>query len=255
MRSCGRRGHIRATLDRPRRRHRAGQLHGDRGSGSRPRAGSRSRSTSRLPASRRSTRSRPARPARSPVIDAKRARGLRARGRERRSGGARDRAGNDLRRRRRHSLPRRLRAGWGRGAARRRRAPPAAGALPCRAGDATSARPSSSSRSTCRAPRRRRGRCAMTRRAAQAGAARPDAIERIERESYPTPWSRSMFAGELAKPSSLSLGAFDRDDRRPRRLPDHLALRRRVARDERRRRPPTTAAAGSRARCSSGSSR
>ena len=34
-------------------------------------------------------------------------------------------------------------------------------------------------------------------------------IERIERESYPTPWSRSMFAGELAKPSSLSLGAFD----------------------------------------------
>jgi ribosomal-protein-alanine N-acetyltransferase len=38
-----------------------------------------------------------------------------------------------------------------------------------------------------------------------------DAIERIERESYPTPWSRSMFAGELAKPSSASLGAFDDD--------------------------------------------
>ena len=36
-----------------------------------------------------------------------------------------------------------------------------------------------------------------------------NAIERIERESYPTPWSRSMFAGELAKPSSISLGAFD----------------------------------------------
>ena len=35
------------------------------------------------------------------------------------------------------------------------------------------------------------------------------AIEEIERRSYPTPWSRSMFAGELAKPSSLSLGAFD----------------------------------------------
>jgi ribosomal-protein-alanine N-acetyltransferase len=35
------------------------------------------------------------------------------------------------------------------------------------------------------------------------------AIEKIERESYPTPWSRSMFAGELAKPSSISLGAFD----------------------------------------------
>ena len=37
------------------------------------------------------------------------------------------------------------------------------------------------------------------------------AIEEIERASYPTPWSRSMFAGELAKPSSLSLGAFDPD--------------------------------------------
>ncbi len=36
-----------------------------------------------------------------------------------------------------------------------------------------------------------------------------NAIEEIERASYPTPWSRSMFAGELAKPSSLSLGAFD----------------------------------------------
>ena len=38
-----------------------------------------------------------------------------------------------------------------------------------------------------------------------------DAIERIERASYPTPWSRSMFATELAKPSSLSRGAFDRE--------------------------------------------
>ncbi len=36
-----------------------------------------------------------------------------------------------------------------------------------------------------------------------------DAIELIERTAYPTPWSRSMFAGELAKPSSISLGAFD----------------------------------------------
>ena len=34
------------------------------------------------------------------------------------------------------------------------------------------------------------------------------AIETIERRSYPTPWSRSMFAGELAKPSSICLGAF-----------------------------------------------
>ena len=36
-------------------------------------------------------------------------------------------------------------------------------------------------------------------------------IERIERYAYATPWSRSMFAGELAKPSSISLGAFDEE--------------------------------------------
>jgi [ribosomal protein S18]-alanine N-acetyltransferase len=35
------------------------------------------------------------------------------------------------------------------------------------------------------------------------------AIEEIERASYPTPWSRSMFAGELAKPASICLGAVD----------------------------------------------
>ena len=38
------------------------------------------------------------------------------------------------------------------------------------------------------------------------------AIERIERGSYPTPWSRSMFAGELAKPSSVCIGAYDTDE-------------------------------------------
>ena len=37
------------------------------------------------------------------------------------------------------------------------------------------------------------------------------AIEEIERRSYATPWSRSMFAGELAKPTSICLGAFDGD--------------------------------------------
>ena len=34
-----------------------------------------------------------------------------------------------------------------------------------------------------------------------------DAIEKIERASYPTPWSRSMFASELAKQSSSSIAA------------------------------------------------
>jgi ribosomal-protein-alanine N-acetyltransferase len=38
-----------------------------------------------------------------------------------------------------------------------------------------------------------------------------DAIEKIERASYPTPWSRSMFASELAKQSSLSLAAIAPD--------------------------------------------
>jgi [ribosomal protein S18]-alanine N-acetyltransferase len=38
------------------------------------------------------------------------------------------------------------------------------------------------------------------------------AVEEIERESYPTPWSRSMFDAELRKPSSLALGAFTDGD-------------------------------------------
>jgi ribosomal-protein-alanine N-acetyltransferase len=37
------------------------------------------------------------------------------------------------------------------------------------------------------------------------------AIERIERRSYPTPWSRTMFASELAKPTSRCYGAFSDD--------------------------------------------
>ena len=61
-------------------------------------------------------------------------------------------------------------------------------------------------------PRRREGARRGHRRSAMrlghpaADARRPDAIERIEQRGYPTPWSRSMFAGELAKPSSMSAG-------------------------------------------------
>jgi ribosomal-protein-alanine N-acetyltransferase len=40
------------------------------------------------------------------------------------------------------------------------------------------------------------------------------AIEEIEQRSYATPWSRSMFAGELSKPSSICLGAFDAESGR-----------------------------------------
>jgi ribosomal-protein-alanine N-acetyltransferase len=34
-------------------------------------------------------------------------------------------------------------------------------------------------------------------------------VEEIERRAYPTPWSRSMFASELGKPTSICLGAFE----------------------------------------------
>ena len=36
-------------------------------------------------------------------------------------------------------------------------------------------------------------------------------IEEIEQRAYKTPWSRSMFASELAKGTSICLGAFDGD--------------------------------------------
>ncbi|HEY6963443.1 MAG TPA: ribosomal protein S18-alanine N-acetyltransferase [Gaiellaceae bacterium] len=39
-----------------------------------------------------------------------------------------------------------------------------------------------------------------------------NAIESLEKRAYPTPWSRSMFASELAKPTSICLGAFEGDD-------------------------------------------
>jgi ribosomal-protein-alanine N-acetyltransferase len=35
-----------------------------------------------------------------------------------------------------------------------------------------------------------------------------DAIEDIERTSMPAPWSRTMFVGEIGKPTSICLGAF-----------------------------------------------
>jgi ribosomal-protein-alanine N-acetyltransferase len=36
-----------------------------------------------------------------------------------------------------------------------------------------------------------------------------NAIDAIEKRAYRTPWSRSMFASELAKVTSICLGAFD----------------------------------------------
>jgi ribosomal-protein-alanine N-acetyltransferase len=40
------------------------------------------------------------------------------------------------------------------------------------------------------------------------GARDLDALEEIERQSYPAPWSRSMFAAELQKPGALAIGAY-----------------------------------------------
>ena len=34
-------------------------------------------------------------------------------------------------------------------------------------------------------------------------------VEGIEQRAYTTPWSRSMFASELGKPTSICLGAFE----------------------------------------------
>lgn len=38
-----------------------------------------------------------------------------------------------------------------------------------------------------------------------------DALERLERVCYSVPWSRSMFASELSKTESLSVGAVESD--------------------------------------------
>ncbi|MGZ4384230.1 MAG: ribosomal protein S18-alanine N-acetyltransferase [Gaiellaceae bacterium] len=37
-------------------------------------------------------------------------------------------------------------------------------------------------------------------------------IDEIERLSYSTPWSRSMFASEIGKPASICLGAFAEEE-------------------------------------------
>jgi ribosomal-protein-alanine N-acetyltransferase len=41
-----------------------------------------------------------------------------------------------------------------------------------------------------------------------------DAVAEIERTAMPAPWSPAMFAGEIAKPTSVCLGAFERPDAR-----------------------------------------
>src|SRR6266540_3006799 len=125
-----------------------------------------------------------------------------------RTGRARARARSCLRRQRRRPLPGGPRGEGRLRPTRHRRAAPAARPLP-RAARRRSGPP-------------RRDRAALPARARRAEEPRLTtielrrlaladllAIEEIERSSYPTPWSRSMFAGELAKPSSICLGAFE----------------------------------------------
>ena len=78
---------------------------------------------------------------------------------------------------------------------------------------ASSGRPTSSSRSTCARPTPTgTSRCAIELR--RLGARRPGRDRGDRARAYPTPWSRSMFAGELAKPSSICLGAFEHGEER-----------------------------------------
>jgi ribosomal-protein-alanine N-acetyltransferase len=41
-----------------------------------------------------------------------------------------------------------------------------------------------------------------------------DHVDQIERHSMPAPWSSAMFAGEIAKPTSVCLGAWEGDPER-----------------------------------------
>src|SRR5512133_606001 len=112
-----------------------------------------------------------------------------------------------MRRRRRPALSRSARGAGSDSPAGRRRAPPAAGAFPCAA--RARLRPGRGGRAALPA-HPRRGAERMTEVELRRLELRDlNSIEEIERSSYPTPWSRSMFASELAKPSSLCLGAFE----------------------------------------------
>ena len=47
------------------------------------------------------------------------------------------------------------------------------------------------------------------------GADDVDAVGEIERTAMPAPWSPAMFAGEIAKATSMCLGAFENPERQP----------------------------------------
>ena len=148
----------------------------------------------------------------TPVIDAQRGEVFTS-GRASAAGGAR-RGRADARRRRRGALPRRCSRRRARSCRPTTTTPTSPiRSAPARARRARSARRRSSSRSTSAS--RTRGRWHDRGRRPDPPARSSsdlDAIEVIERRAYPTPWSRSMFASELAKPTSICLGAFEGDE-------------------------------------------
>ena len=111
--------------------------------------------------------------------------------------------------RRRRAALRGLLAEAGADRARRRGAAPRAGRRARRAGARSTA--PGRCRATCasptRLPRRWRGETGIELRKLKL--ADIPSIEQVERRAYSTPWSRTMFAGEIAKPTSRCYGAFD----------------------------------------------
>ena len=129
-------------------------------------------------------------------------------GRSRRARRSRARAGNDLHRERRGALPSDAR-GQGRGRTAGRRCGPPPARAPARRARAR-VRPGRGRAPDLRARSGREGDELARERSSCAGSTRHDldTVEVIERASYPTPWSRSMFAAELRKPSALAIGAY-----------------------------------------------
>ena len=153
-------------------------------------------------------------------------------------GGSAGRAGLALRRRRGGSLPRRDRGRRGRRARGRERRARPLGAQPRRPGVRSSARPTRSSRSTCAFPTPRktaaRAHSSHDARLPQADARRP----RLDRADRAHRLPDALVAVDVrgrAGQAVVDLAGRVRPHGRPaRRLPDHLPLRRRLARDERR---------------------
>jgi len=180
-----------------------------------------------------------------PLVDAKAAQGSSSskNGRDRRAAARHSRRRTDLRRRRGGSLSRAPRA-HGEPRCRRTTAElhrPRAAFTP--GSRATSAPPTSWSRSTC--ARRRRTDCRRencSRHPPGWRSADLNAIEQIERRSYPSRGHARMLQASLPRPTSLCLGA-SKDDQLA-GLSDHFALRRRMACDEHRVAPQWSARRG-----------